>query len=61
MLPIGVPIALWLIPDELIDECRGRAGDEIDVGRARWMVASIVLLIWIVIGVLAIRTFTSGI
>jgi len=61
VLPVGVAVALWLIPDEIMDECRERAGDEIDVGHARWIVAGIVLLIWIVIGVLAIRAFTNWI
>lgn len=59
VLPVGVAIALRLIPDEVVDECRERADDEIDVGRARWIVAGIVLLVWLVLGVLAIRTFTN--
>lgn len=61
VLPVGVVIARWLIPEEIIDECRERAGDEIDVGRARWLVAGIVLLAWMVLGLLAIRTFTDWI
>ncbi|WP_458190539.1 YkvA family protein [Haladaptatus sp. NG-WS-4] len=59
VLPGGVTIALWLIPDEIMDECRERAGDEIDVGRARWVVAVVVLLLWILVGMLVVRTFTN--
>jgi uncharacterized membrane protein YkvA (DUF1232 family) len=61
VLPVGVGIALRLIPDGVMEECRERAGDEINVGRARWIVAGIVVLIWLVLGVLAIRTFTNWI
>lgn len=59
VLPVGVSIALWLIPDRVINDCRERAGNELDVGRARWIVAGIVLLVWIVIGVVLILTVTD--
>lgn len=59
VIPVGVAIALWLIPEEVMDECRARTDDEIDVGRARWIVAGIVLLLWIVIGVFALQTITG--
>jgi uncharacterized membrane protein YkvA (DUF1232 family) len=61
VLPIGVAIARRLVPDPILEECRERAGDEIDVGRARWIVAAVVLLVWVAIGVLAVRAFTSWI
>lgn len=61
VLPGGVAIALWLIPDEIIDECRERAGEEINMGRARWIVAAIVILLWILVGILVARTFTNWI
>lgn len=59
VLPVGVTIALWLIPDEVMDTCRERASDEIDVGRARWIVAGIVVITWVIIIVMAVRTFTN--
>lgn len=59
VLPVGVAIALRLIPDNVMDECRERASDEINVGSVRWIVAGIVLLSWLVFGVLAIRTVTN--
>ncbi|WP_458185633.1 hypothetical protein [Haladaptatus sp. NG-WS-4] len=31
VLPGGIAIALWLIPDEILDECREQASDETDV------------------------------
>ncbi|MFW6384998.1 MAG: YkvA family protein [Halodesulfurarchaeum sp.] len=59
VIPVGVAIALWLIPEEVMEECRARTDEEIDVGRARWIVAGIVVLLWIVIGVVAVRTVTG--
>ncbi|WP_135305119.1 YkvA family protein [Haloarcula amylovorans] len=61
VLPVGVTIALWLIPDELMDECRAQTDEEIDVGRARWIMAGLVLLTWPVLGMLVIRTTTNWI
>ncbi|WP_135304883.1 YkvA family protein [Haloarcula amylovorans] len=61
VLPVGVTIALWLIPDELMDECRAQADEEVDVGRARWIMAGLVLLTWLVLGMLVIRTTTNWI
>lgn len=59
VLPVGVAAARRLIPDGVMDDCRARADDEIDVGRARWIVAGLVVLLWAMIVVLAIRTLTG--
>ena len=59
VLPVGVAVALRLVPDEVMDECRARAGEDVDVGRARWVVAAIVVVTWVVIGVVVIRTYTD--
>jgi uncharacterized membrane protein YkvA (DUF1232 family) len=59
VLPVGVALALRLTPDDVVDECRERADEEIDVGRARWVVAGIVLAVWILLGVLAVRAVAS--
>jgi uncharacterized membrane protein YkvA (DUF1232 family) len=59
VLPVGVTIALRLVPDHVVAECRERAGDEIDVGRARWIVAAVVLLSWTLVGVVLIHTLTD--
>lgn len=55
----GVAIALRLLPDEIVSDCRDRMADEIEVGRARWIVAGIVILIWAGIGAIAIRPFLN--
>ncbi|MFB6303329.1 MAG: YkvA family protein [Haloferacaceae archaeon] len=59
VLPVGVAVALRLVPDDLMDECRARADDEIDVGRARWVVAAVVVLLWGLAGLLALRAATG--
>ena len=60
VLPVGIAVAVWLIPDEILIECRQRADEELDVGRARWIVAGVVVAIWIVVGLWAITTFGIG-
>ncbi|RBI63038.1 hypothetical protein DMJ13_00310 [halophilic archaeon] len=59
VLPVGVALALRLIPDDVVDECRERADGEIDAGRVRWVVAGVVLALWLLLGVLAVRTATN--
>lgn len=57
VLPLGVALALRLIPDDVLAECRSRAGDEINVGKARWIVASITVLVWAILVILVLRSF----
>lgn len=57
VLPLGVALALRLIPDDVLSECRSRAGDEINVGKARWIVASITVLVWAILVILVLRSF----
>lgn len=55
VLPLGVMLALRLIPDEVVDACRERADEELDAGAVRWVAAGAVLLLWAVLGALALR------
>ncbi|MBX0296508.1 YkvA family protein [Haloarcula nitratireducens] len=59
VLPVGVTIALWLTPDEIMAECRAQVDEEIDVGRVRWIVAGLVLLLWLLLGMLVVRAVTN--
>ena len=59
VLPVGVALARRLVPDDVMADCRARAVDEIDVGRARWVVAGVVLLAWLLVGALAIRSLAG--
>lgn len=55
VLPLGVLLARRLVPAEVMAECRGRADEEIDVGKARWIVAGVTILLWVVLIALAVR------
>lgn len=61
VLPVGIAIALRLIPEDVMTECRQRAGDEINVGPARWLIGAIVIALWIAIAFLALRLVTGWI
>jgi uncharacterized membrane protein YkvA (DUF1232 family) len=60
LLPVGVALAVRLLPDSVVDDCRERADEEIDARNARWVVAGIVLLCWLALGMLAVRTLTNA-
>lgn len=55
LLPAIVGLALRLIPDDVMAECRDRAEGEIDVGRARWVVAAVVVLVWLALAAVVVR------
>jgi uncharacterized membrane protein YkvA (DUF1232 family) len=59
VVPVGVAIAYELTPDSVPEECRERSNDELAAGRARWIAAGVVLLVWFVLRVLAISTVTN--
>lgn len=56
VLPAGVALALRLIPEDVLAECRLRADEEIDAGRARWIAAGLTVLLWAALGVLLFYT-----
>lgn len=56
VLPLGVALALRLIPDDVFTECRPQADDELDVGKARWIVVGITVLAWAVVAIFVLRT-----
>jgi uncharacterized membrane protein YkvA (DUF1232 family) len=55
LLPAGIALARWLIPDDVMEECRERAAEEIDVGRSRWVVAALVVAAWIALALVGWR------
>lgn len=59
ILPLGVGLAIRLIPDTVLAECRQRANEEIDVGKARWIGVGLTLLLWLILAILVIRVFGS--
>lgn len=59
LLPAGIAVARWLVPDDVMEECRERAGEEIDVGRPRWIVAALVVLAWATLALLGLRALAG--
>ena len=56
LLPLGIALALKLIPAQVMAECRQRAQQEQDAGKpVNWAAAVIIVLIWVLaIGLAAI-------
>ena len=55
LLPLGVVVALKLIPAPVMAECRQRARDAAREGRpTSWLVAGVIVAIWLVLAGLAV-------
>jgi len=49
LVPLGITLALKMIPDEILEEARARAADEFKDGKPRnWTVGAVIILIWVV-------------
>lgn len=55
LVPLGVALALRLVPDAVMADCRERADDAVDAGAARWLVAGLTVLAWVAIAIVAAR------
>ena len=55
LVPLGIALALRMIPPEVMAECRERAKQEQDEGKpVNWAAAAVIVAIWIVMAALAI-------
>lgn len=53
IVPVGIWLAIKLIPRHVLVECRERARDEIQKGKpTNWVAAGVIVFIWILLGVL---------
>lgn len=63
LVPLGVALAIRMIPDEVLDECRERAHAQSGDRRAGKVAAAVVICVWIfvavVIGVIFLRVLRS--
>jgi uncharacterized membrane protein YkvA (DUF1232 family) len=62
LVPIGIFIAIRLIPKQVLKECRERAGKEIDAGRwggkkTNWIMACVIVVVWIAVLAVLVRIF----
>lgn len=55
LIPLGLALALRMIPAEVMHECRGRARQEQDEGKPiNWVAAVVIVAIWIGMAALAV-------
>lgn len=60
IIPLGIFLAIKLIPKEVWNDCYQRADNSINKGEVlpkNWIVASIIVLLWLIIIVLAGKWF----
>ncbi|MGQ0601587.1 MAG: YkvA family protein [Anaerolineales bacterium] len=56
LIPLGVALALRLIPADVMQECRARAQEIISQGKpVNWIAAAIIMAVWVLLAVIAIR------
>jgi uncharacterized membrane protein YkvA (DUF1232 family) len=55
LIPLGVALALKMIPPDVMDECRARSREFMAAGKPKSLVAAIVIVaIWILIAITAV-------
>ena len=55
LIPAGIYLTLKLIPGEVLEECRQRAKSEPITSKSKWVAATIIIFIWLVVVYLVIR------
>ena len=56
LVPIGITLALKMIPPEVMAECRVRAQSTTQRNKQKnWIAAGVILIIWVLLLVLAVR------
>ncbi len=59
IVPAGISLSVKLIPEDVMAECRRRAGNENISSRLKWAVAILILLFWLAVAYLIIRFLLS--
>jgi uncharacterized membrane protein YkvA (DUF1232 family) len=54
ILPLGIYLAVKLIPEEVREECRRKAKTDLKDLRMRWMGLALVVLAWLLLAVLVV-------
>lgn len=55
IVPAGIYVAIKMIPRGIMDECREKAASNPLSNRAKWVVAGIIILIWILVIFLVVK------
>jgi uncharacterized membrane protein YkvA (DUF1232 family) len=49
IVPLGIYLAVKIIPKEILTECREKAKNEPIRMKTRWVIAAIIILIWLIL------------
>ena len=49
LVPAGVYLAMKMIPGEVVEDCRRKARNSVIPGKYRWLVPTIIILIWLLV------------
>lgn len=64
LIPLGIALAVRLIPPGVLDECRVQAREIIKQGKpTNWLAAGVIVAIWLllaVLGILLVRRLVQG-
>jgi len=59
LIPAGIYLAIRMIPRDVLEECRQRAGSEPIAGKSRWAAAAVIILIWLAVLYLVLKLVFS--
>ncbi len=59
LIPLGIALALKMIPPEVMADCRARAAAELREGKpVNWIAAAVIIALWILLAVAAFSLIT---
>lgn len=59
LLPMGIALAIRLIPAEILDECRTKAAAEMQESSSSWIAAAVVVAIWLGIALIVVNALLN--
>jgi hypothetical protein len=61
LVPLGIALALKMIPHDVMTECRGQAQAAMQEGKpVNWFAAAVIILVWLALAALCIAWLLSG-
>lgn len=55
LLPLGIYLAVKMIPQGIMEECRAKAGIHTFSKRTKWLIAGLIILVWLLVIFLAVK------
>jgi len=56
LIPLGVVLVRWMVPAQVMEECRLRAESEFEQGKpVNWTAAVVIVVLWLVLAYLSYR------